>query len=249
MSGDMKLALDRAMKRAKAMSDLDQAYGQTPTSRPSASGTSSSSGSKKGLDSSGIVSCLQGICGDASEKASYFFSNLLTGKSIVLETSGNEAVASTKIQRDFKRKRVGSQRIVKASHGYKARTSSVKVADLNILKSHWLGYLRGFVKSSKGHGQLQSRLSQIELIGAEVEAVESNIAKNIGLRGVIVDHSKNCFYVAKWNAKISGATECKVFRLLKKDVSLAILLPSNTIEDDKNSGDRAIVLHGSSIIR
>lgn len=147
----------------------------------------------------------------------------------------------------------------------KIKKNSIDLSEINhstvlLVYNLWMSYIKGFLRLSKGNQQIQTRIPQLELIGANVIIVGSCNHKINGLKGIIVNHSKNCYFIAKVDIssvsesvtssvrdkikekKVNEENEDKTYdivRVIKDEVDIAILLDFN--DTCMNKGQKRIV--------
>lgn len=236
-------AVDRAMLRAKALSELDREYGHVSNDSQEnerKGGGASNSISHAGVG--GIVKFLQGITQDRSEKSSASIASMFVGKSIVLDNTkeiSERNKAACKIKKQLKRSRVFSGKNVKQAKKV-CSSETFSSSDIHTLHNVWANYMRKVLKSTSSD-QLSAKVHQFELIGADVSIIESDVLKYKMLRGFIVDTSTNTYTIAVPPKTISSSSsntnsavspsvvKYRTIKVNKYSVSLAILLPDSKI--------------------
>ena len=209
----MASQISRAVHRAEVIAGLDA------SASPSSSSSASSSISTAVTSATSIIQVLQGVCKDTSEKACRFFSSLLVGKSIVLEKPTN--INATKVKRRSERGRMFSnkrRKLKKTNIGSELKMTQVQLESLH---RTWKTYARGVLSSRKKSSHIQTRLQQLEFIGAYavlIDAIGSS-SKFRGLRGIIVDQTEKCYSLAEErNSKITDhkceEAECETSALV-----------------------------------
>ena len=213
----MASQISRAVHRAEVIAGLDA------SASPSSSSLSSSSTSTAVTSATSIIQVLQGVCKDTSEKAFRFFSSLLVGKSIVLEKPREVStnINATKVKRRSERGRMSSnkrRKLTKTNIGSELKMTQVQLESLH---RTWKTYARGVLSSRKKSSHIQTRLQQLEFIGAYavlIDAIGSS-SKFRGLRGIIVDQTEKCYSLAEErNSKITDhkceEAECETSALV-----------------------------------
>ncbi len=174
-----------------------------------------------------VIQKLQEITNNRNEKTSKFLTEILQGKSIVLENVKARTEASKFVNRNkinLKRKEM----IISNKKMKKMKLLNFNEApsadQLNILNRLWKEYITKIMDSCKGLSQLQSRMNSAELIGADVMVIEyTPNAKYIGLKGVITAVTKNCYYFTD-----NAPSERKVRQLIKDCAVIGVHLPRET---------------------
>jgi hypothetical protein len=136
-----------------------------------------------------------------SEKAYRELYGQITGKSIVL---GNEKVQtaavkfSNRARAEVKRKRGQSMsRRESKRRGLGDASTVPSVGSMELLHTLWVAYMRDVMGRCSGAAQLQSRMADVELVGARVSVLEyAKDAALCGLHGIVSGASANCLYLA-----------------------------------------------------
>jgi hypothetical protein len=192
-----------------------------------------------------------------SEKAYRELYGQITGKSIVL---GNEKVQtaavkfSNRARVEVKRKRGQSMsRRESKRRGLGDASTVPSVGSLELLHTLWVAYMRDVMGRCSGTAQLQSRMADVELVGARVSVLEyAKDASLCGLCGIVSGASANCLYLATLpvaagpaidagaavGAADGGVGDCTVpvhyvvHRIVRAGAVLALSLPTKSAGRD-----------------
>ena len=175
-----------------------------------------------------VIQQLQEITNNRREKTAKFLTEILQGRSIVLENTRAQTEASKFVNRtkiNLKRKEMSiSNKKMKKMKLLNVKKEAPSADQLQVLNRLWKEYIIRLMETCKSLSQLQSRMNSAELVGADVMIIEyTPNAKYTGMRVVITAATKNCYYFTD-----SASSERKVYQLIKDCAIIGVLLPRET---------------------
>ncbi len=233
-------SIQRATSRAQVLTNLDRLHGrqEKPHSPPDDIGESvqaiqdpvrraTNPVSSQQQQVSLVVQQIQEVTNNRSEKTTKFLTEILQGKSIVLENTRAQTEASKFVNRakiNLKRKEISmsnkKMKQMKLLNVHEAPNAD----QLEILNRLWKEYTIKLIDNCKSASQLQSRLNSAELIGANIVVLEyTPNTKYVCMKGVITAVTKNCYCFTE-----NTSSTCKVHQLIKDDAIIGIILPRET---------------------
>lgn len=190
----MKEAVLRVKMRASVLSTLDQRFLKTDADEELKE--TNISQSRGGYDIN-CIKVIQDMFCDSSDRTYNNLRDQLYGKSLILDNSKmqSDAVkAATKLKNKMNRIKTMSKSKLK-KFDIPLNDSSIQKSTLLTLSESWLKYISFIMQDSKSIVQLQARVAASEMVGAKVMLVESPQLNLVGLEGVIVRESQNCYFI------------------------------------------------------
>lgn len=188
----MKEAVVRAKLRASVVNTLDQKFSKNDSDEDII--REDDTGRNNPINA---VKVFQSLFCDSDERTYNNLKEQMYGKSLVLDNSKtqSEAVkAVSKIRNKLNRTKAISKITLK-KRGLCLHSVSVQQSILESLNSYWLKYISYIMQDSRSIAQLQARVMASEMIGARVTVIECPQSKLVGVEGVIVRESENCYFI------------------------------------------------------